>query len=627
MAELHANQISFRAPDTAKANLARQADYISEPLMRLGMASENYARQKAKIQDIQLNEDITTLAEKTRQKIADAKATNAEDYDLLVEESVSDWENIMSKYDDATRARLSNRNPNAYQNYMISVKEQVLEKKTNQLKQEVINDIPRLTSEAAMGTYGPDGRGYVVKKIQAQLGDLVSVQELDEIMHKVHSEFDRYEVSELIVQGKWNEARAKLLDVKNTATLSPTERIQFEEAIANGEYQEAKAKVEAEKAKEKGEDVRLLQLKEIVANSIRKSTPDNPTDAQVENLINLVAQGYLPMGYNEEGVPTFAYMEDVSPATALSWASELRKLQSESTTALPASAKAYSEISMMLSEAKDKEIKNLDPVFIAELEAKVNQPFVYNNSNSAVKEVVKKSYDLINRANRIVGATGWSETKDQPYINQKTRIPFDYKRVYSPAELASGQMPFKSGDEYFTPKTIAQTLANLTATRQNMLEKSGHPVKIGSFGQLGVSLATYIQAATDEQERKLYGIPYVTDDRIQSVYNRYIAYLITSKKFDEEIQPTKVEDFVRDYLTLLKGSPIEMGNENIDWSIKNLSDWLSSGLKQEDYYETLEWFKKIMNPNAVSPNRYKGLVGDRGTYQPINKYNSKVGDL
>lgn len=54
MAELHSNQIAFAAPDTAKASLARETDYITPALQAMSQTIENAAIQRAREDDVAL---------------------------------------------------------------------------------------------------------------------------------------------------------------------------------------------------------------------------------------------------------------------------------------------------------------------------------------------------------------------------------------------------------------------------------------------------------------------------------------------------------------------------------------------------------------------------------------------
>ena len=621
MAELHANQIAFQAPEPKNAKFDREGDYFVTPLARLAEKAQETVEYESRLRDIDIGEKLTALQNDMKDNIAKADATEPADYERLKVDAAQRWAEEMAKFDEATVQRFNNTHPQAFAAYQLDVANAVYEKRREQTLKAVENDIPRLTSEAVAGTYGPGGRGYVVKKIQAQLEGVAPQHQIDAVLDKAHSEIDRYEISALVVAGKWAEARKYLANIKDSATISPSARVRWEEVINNAEAQEMKAK---EAAKKNGEDPRFVAMQNAVAKMVQDTSTAAPTDAKIENYIRAVAKGYNPVGRNPDGTWAVEFMKDVSPADAVEWAKKLQQIATESPTSKQAAAVAVSNLQIALDEVEGKKIDEIDPMVLAEIEELINQPYIYNNSDTSVAPLVRKATDILNRSYLINRAQSWAEASEQEYIQRYRALSPFTRRVDAPWKVARETINVAEAPDQSQRTEIAQALTDLTYERKRRLEKTGHPVKRGSVADFAVGLSTAVQSGQISGMREALGLQDVSDMRLAQIYDQFIATLIKTDEYNKELVPETAAEITKAYIAMARGYPVYVDEEQ-DKAIKRVTDWIVTGTVQ-DNFKYPEWMQNITSGSSVSAHRFTDVTGGRGTYVPINKYNKKVGE-
>ena len=618
MAELHPNQIPFRAGRTAKANFVAEEDYLSRPLAQLGALAEDVAKKLSDDNDARLKDNVLLAQAKINDNIAKAKATQIDDYDRLIQESYDIYNQAFEGFSEPAINRFNRENPTYFEALQLSVNNQVFEKKKGQILQEALDDIPRLTSNAALGLYGSDGRGFVVEKLRQQLQDYLSVAEMDEVLNKVHSELDNYEISQLIAEHDWNGARAYLNDPMRHTTITPTEMVRYMERIAAGETADLKVK---EEKKTKEEDPRAIYLKDAVASLARESTPYAPKDDEISLFLALARKGIVKQ---KDG--SLMNVSDVSPSQWADWVSAAEKYAKDTGTKTASNGKILRDFDLAYDsligneEDSKRNVRDMDIVKLTELENYLQNPIIYDSDNPKIQEQYNRAMDYIERADKIDNATSWAYATQlgADRINRyRAYSPYITKQDDTPGSLfARTYMAATDEDTYPQREDLQQMMSNTISEKIKTLENQGYKVPINSVAQYTVTLSSLLenlQAYAPEWFAKRYGMPNVTLDRQSQSYRRFMTGLIMKDLFSEELKQEDAERLTEEYLDMLRGYKLKNPTEDQKREPLALSYFLLNG-RADGTYKINRYF------DWPSANSFE----DDETYRPINKYNKSI---
>ena len=630
MAELHPNQIPYQADRTAKANLVGPQDYLSEPLARLGSLADGVAKKISDDNNSKIKDNVLLAEAKIKENIAKAKATQIEDYDRLIQESYELYNRAFDGFPESAVRRFNAENPTLFEALQLSVNDQVFNKKKEQILQEALDDIPRLTSNAALGLYGKDGRGYVVEKLRNQLKDYLSVAEMDEVLNKVHSELDNYEISQLIAEHDWSGARAYLNDPMRHTTIRPTDMVRYMERIAAGETADLKEK---EEKKKKEEDPRAIYLKNAVARLAQQSTPQSPKDDEISLFIALAKKGVVKL---QDG--SLMDTRDVSPSEWLDWVNAAEKYAKDTGTKTASDGMllrnfdyAYDRIfAGQDDEDLKKNIRDIDMTKITELEGYLQHPAIYDSNNSEIQKQYNKARDIIERADKIDYVSSWAYATElgQDKINRyRSYSGYITKQDDTPGKVFVDAYINADNGLYLDKDDLKQLMSNVMDDKLKTLEQQGYKPKINSVARFVVAMSSLLeneQALMPDEFAKRYGLDNVTEQRQSETYRRFMTGIITRGLFDDIIETNtdgvataKGEEDARQivvaYLNMMRGYELTDATENQKRQPLMLAHFLLGG-QVEGTYQPVRWY------NLPEANSYE----DVSDYKPINIYNKGI---
>lgn len=256
MAELHPNQIPFRAGRTAKANFVAEEDYLSRPLAQLGEISAKAADTIAAYEDNQLIKQLESIDIETQKEINDGKSLDA-NYDYIADEAIAKWNNALNGASNSTRERFLKNNPYAPQEFAIAVRAKVAQKQQNQIYNRTKNlDIAQWSSQIVNAPKDQQAAMLESKRIAIQnLG--LPIEQTDDLLFSLQSEVDNYQITYAIANNDFEMARDLLRNGLPTigASKKASYWTQLQGAIEKESYRKAAEEKALLDAKEKGKDV------------------------------------------------------------------------------------------------------------------------------------------------------------------------------------------------------------------------------------------------------------------------------------------------------------------------------------------------------------------------------------
>lgn len=260
MAELHSNQIAFSAPSTAKASLAREQDYLSQPLAQLGGEMVKTAETVAAYEDNRLRTELEKVALEAQNELSNARELDA-NYDEIANEAVANWNKVFNSASPATRTRFLNSNPYAFEKYEMGVRANALEKRNNQIYNRSKLDIAQWSSQIVNAPADQQGAMLENKRIAIQnLG--LPIEQTDDLLFDLQSNVDTYQFSWAVSNRQFDMARDLLRN--GLPTKGAAQRAGMWQILQNAVEAESARKAAEEKAMqeavEKGTDPTTVKL-------------------------------------------------------------------------------------------------------------------------------------------------------------------------------------------------------------------------------------------------------------------------------------------------------------------------------------------------------------------------------
>lgn len=261
MAELHPNQIPFEAPEPVMANFAYEKDYLSGPILRLGELSMKVAETQAAYDDNNLKTKLADIALKAQHAIDEEKSLDA-NYDEIAAKYIALYNSTVDTA-GAAGTRFLRTSPYAKDEFAIEMQTQALKKHQTQVYNRSKLDVAQWSSQIVNAP--EEYQDALLKDKRRDIQNLgLTLEQTDDLLFKLQSEVDNYQIAYYISNGYYDKAKEKLrsgLPTIGAATRAYLwKQLQGEiEAESARKAQEQKA---IEAAKENGTDATAMKILE-----------------------------------------------------------------------------------------------------------------------------------------------------------------------------------------------------------------------------------------------------------------------------------------------------------------------------------------------------------------------------
>lgn len=305
MPEFHKNQVRWEAPEPSKVTLAKpDYSYLTKALDNLAQGADAIADAERVRIDEAMKQDLNEQLNLANQDIENARSVTA-DFDSLGVKALSRIQATISSYDPAAQRRFLDANPHYVDNTQLAISEKILKRKRDIFENDVENNLPLWTSQAAMiGT--EQARQDVIHKIQESLGNISYETTVSNMIFKANQMFDRYNIARLISIGTPEalaEADRLLHHPEKTVTIDPYQRVQFQRDIKS-------AYKELETARKSLKDPTAQAIVEAYAK-LRSYGYNGDADYLYEQVINphngklKTTRGEYALEFDGEPLPMF----------------------------------------------------------------------------------------------------------------------------------------------------------------------------------------------------------------------------------------------------------------------------------------------------------------------------------
>ena len=577
MAELHPNQIDWNAQAPVNINVDKQKNYIAPEMENLAKTMDSVAKQKAQFEDARLTATVQTTMAQSLKEIDEARSNKA-DYNFLGEKSLSNWQAALNKYSPDAVARFQARNPTGLENFRLDITKKILDKTHNQILDSITNDIPRLSSEVALGNMS---REDAVKTLQIAAGTALRPEEVNNKIYDLQAEVDNYNVGMAVAKGDYTKARSYLTNVDKSSTIPASKRVAWLTQISNAEEQRLKEKKEA---LEKGTDPRTLAISEAYSQLVQAGNNDGAA-----NFLTELKQGRVIDSFNKDGTPHYMDLSDYPTYKVLDLAKGLEtRYKDQSPTYYMEQAKFTSDVTdrIEMAGADDKytfsDINNLrqiaaDPRF-KELPEKTRNKIVdkVNNFDKATVDVLYPTAGY--------GAQSVNRYRANPLGGMN---PF-YRQNKSPIGVLQELNPLQGYNKENVGE-VRQAMVNNLAMLKSSVAKGGSEPSRNSRAEYVMYATNSLLSLTPEQ-RAAAGIPYASNQKIIQSMNRTLGGMQDNGNYQSTSDRTTASEDTKSLINMINGGELPT-NEEQQKNFENLVTFSNTAQVNTGYMVT-DWLEQ-----------------------------------
>lgn len=218
---LHSNQIQFSAPRPTHVQFAQETNTVAQAAQGLAQAAQKFVEHKAKVDDVELQQTLDSVS---AEGLAEISRYNPEDNDYTVaKQKYFDRlnETISSASEDA-QVRFARNNPMYMEKQEVVVNNAIFEKQQALDKVRISNLVPQLASNV---TTGASDYNTELAKLQEMLRGVDNVY-AEEQLHNFNKQITVANINNLIMAGRYNDAKEIVNDPAKSPELSPGERVE-----------------------------------------------------------------------------------------------------------------------------------------------------------------------------------------------------------------------------------------------------------------------------------------------------------------------------------------------------------------------------------------------------------------
>lgn len=263
MAELHPNQIPFRAGRTAKANFVAPEDYLSGPFARIAEIAGKTADTLAAIDDTELSERLNTSAAMGLDEISRYEPSD-NNFEPAKQKMMANLKETFEAAPASAQQRFLRQNPTYFESKGLDADKIIFNKRIKYAETKINTLIPQLASNVTTGVTSYD---EALKELQNLLKD-TSNPFAESKLFEFNKEITVGNINNLINAGRYQDALDIINNPAQSPELSPSDRTNLNNSVQ--QTQNA-----------------VIKEQEALREKLRKQLKDSGTDVENE----LVKQG------------------------------------------------------------------------------------------------------------------------------------------------------------------------------------------------------------------------------------------------------------------------------------------------------------------------------------------------